>query len=176
MLWTNVDTPIGPLLATADAAGCVTGTWFDREAAPDWRRDDAAFATLRRQLGAYFAGRLDAFDVPLALAGTPWQRSVWSALQAIPYGHTLTYGELAARLGRPAAARAVGAANGRNPVSVVVPCHRLVGASGGLTGYLGGLERKRWLIAHEWRFATAAPAAQPSDARPNAAATGAVSK
>ena len=151
----QIDTPIGPLLAAGDDRGCLTGAWFDRSPAPGWRRDDAAFAALREQLDGYFAGDRQAFDVPLALAGTPWQHEVWDALRAIPFGSTLTYGELAARLGRPAAARAVGAANGRNPVSVIVPCHRLVGAGGGLTGYLGGVERKGWLIAHERRAAEA---------------------
>lgn len=152
MLCSRIDTPIGPLLAAGDR-GRLTGMWFDRAPGPGWRRDDAAFAALRDQLDAYFAGDARAFDVPLELAGTPWQREVWDALRAIPFGATMTYGELAARLGRPAAARAVGAANGRNPVSVIVPCHRLVGASGKLTGYLGGLERKEWLIAHERRIA-----------------------
>ena len=153
MRYTRMDTPIGPLLATADEAGRLTGLWFDRAAAPGWTRDEPAFAALRDQLDAYFAGEGRAFDVPMALSGTPWQRSVWAALREIPLGRTLTYGELAARLGRPGSARAVGAANGRNPVSIVVPCHRLVGASGGLRGYLGGLERKGWLIAHERRVA-----------------------
>ncbi len=161
MIHTLIDTPLDPLLAVGDDAGRLTGLWFDRSPAPESRRDDRAFATLREQVDAYFAGDLTAFDVPLLVAGTPWQRQVWQALQAVPYGQTMSYGELAARLGRPSAARAVGAANGRNPVSVIVPCHRLIGASGALTGYLGGLERKRWLIDHE---------------RSSAALTGAVSK
>lgn len=166
MLHTRIDTPIGALLAVGDDAGRLTGTWFDRAPVPGSRRDDGAFAALRDQFEAYFAGDLTMFDVPMALAGTTWQRSVWDALQTIPYGLTLTYGQVAARLGRPSAARAVGAANGRNPVSVIVPCHRLVGSTGKLTGYLGGLERKRWLIDHERRVA----------ARSSAALSGAVSK
>ena len=175
MRYTHMDTPIGPMLGTADDAGRLTGLWFDRVDAPGWTRDDAAFAALRDQLDAYFAGRGRAFDVPVAASGTPWQCSVWAALREIPYGQTLTYGDLAARLGRPGAARAVGAANGRNAMSIVVPCHRLVGASGGLTGYLGGLERKAWLIAHERRVAAGSAQVGP-DARAAAALSGAVSK
>jgi methylated-DNA-[protein]-cysteine S-methyltransferase len=104
---------------------------------------------VRRQLDEYFDGRRTVFTVPLRLVGTPFQVAVWEALLQVPYGATTTYGDLAARLGRPTASRAVGAANGRNPVSVIVPCHRLVGADGGLTGYGWGVERKAWLLAHE---------------------------
>ncbi|GEJ56290.1 methylated-DNA--[protein]-cysteine S-methyltransferase [Anaeromyxobacter diazotrophicus] len=102
-----------------------------------------------RQLAAWFAGERTAFDLPLAPRGTPFQRRVWEALREIPYGETRSYGQIAARLGAPAAVRAVGAANGRNPLSIVVPCHRVIGASGALTGYAGGLERKKWLLGHE---------------------------
>jgi methylated-DNA-[protein]-cysteine S-methyltransferase len=154
MRFTQIDTPIGPLLAAADN-GALSGLWFERSPAPGWTRDDAAFDALRAQLDAYFAGSLRQFDLPLAALGTPWQREVWDALMRIPYGTTVSYGALAAQLGRPAAARAVGAANGRNPLSVVVPCHRLIGASGALTGYAGGLPRKDWLLRHERRGATA---------------------
>jgi methylated-DNA-[protein]-cysteine S-methyltransferase len=147
--FTVVDTQIGPLLATADAAGALSGLWFDRAPREDWYRDDDALATVRDQLDAYFAGDLREFDLPLAPAGTAWQRAVWDALSEVPYGTTLSYGELAARLGRPSASRAVGAANGRNPISVIVPCHRLIGSTGALTGYAGGLERKAWLLQHE---------------------------
>jgi methylated-DNA-[protein]-cysteine S-methyltransferase len=146
---TVVHTPIGPLLATAADAGALSGLWFDRAPADGSRRDDDAFAGLREQLDAYFAGDLREFDLPLAPAGTAWQRAVWDALADVPYGTTLSYGELAARLGRPSACRAVGAANGRNPISVIVPCHRLIGSNGALTGYAGGLERKAWLLQHE---------------------------
>jgi methylated-DNA-[protein]-cysteine S-methyltransferase len=148
--YTVVDTPIGPLLATGDD-DAITGLWFDREPAPRWQRDDdgGAFGVLHDQLDAYFAGELREFDLPLAPAGTPWQRAVWDALKEVPYGTTMSYGELAARLGRPTASRAVGAANGRNPISVIVPCHRLIGSNGALTGYAGGLERKAWLLQHE---------------------------
>jgi methylated-DNA-[protein]-cysteine S-methyltransferase len=150
VLYTVADSPIGPLLATAaDDGDAITGLWFDRPPAPGWRRDDDALGALRNQLDAYFAGTLQRFDLPLAAPGTPWQRAVWDALMDVPYGETMSYGELAARLGKPTACRAVGAANGRNPISVIVPCHRLIGSDGTLTGYGGGLERKRWLLDHE---------------------------
>ncbi|HEV3000767.1 MAG TPA: methylated-DNA--[protein]-cysteine S-methyltransferase [Solirubrobacteraceae bacterium] len=149
----RVETPIGEMVATWDGRGALTGLWFgaryagggggDRGPATG---DDAA---LRRQLGEYFAGERRAFDLPLAPAGTPWQRAVWAALLEVPYGETVTYAELAARAGRPGAARAAGAANGRNPISVVVPCHRVIGTSGSLTGYGGGLDAKGWLLALE---------------------------
>jgi methylated-DNA-[protein]-cysteine S-methyltransferase len=147
--YSAVDTPIGPLLATAGESGAVSGLWFDRAPGEGWRQDDVALAGLTEQLDAYFAGSLRRFDLPLAPVGTTWQRRVWDALTEIPYGETVSYAELAARIGRPSACRAVGAANGRNPISVIVPCHRVVGTSGALTGYGGGLERKAWLLDHE---------------------------
>ena len=147
--YTVLDSPIGPLLATADDAGAVSGLWFDRAPAEGWQRDDDALAGLGDQLDAYFAGTLTRFDLPLAPVGTEWQRRVWDALTDIPYGETVSYAELAARIGRPSACRAVGAANALNPISVIVPCHRVVGTSGSLTGYGGGLERKAWLLDHE---------------------------
>jgi methylated-DNA-[protein]-cysteine S-methyltransferase len=116
-----------------------------------WKRDDAALSEARAQLQAYFAGELRGFELPLAAEGTPFQQRVWRALCDIPYGETISYGELARRIGQPAAARAVGLANGQNPIAIVVPCHRVIGANGSLTGYGGGLERKRWLLAHESR-------------------------
>ena len=144
------DSPVGPLALSGDR-DALTGLRFaDRVSAPDDSlHDDARFAEERRQLGEYFAGTRTAFDFPLKLEGNAFERRVWEALQAIPYGTTTTYGELAARLGAPEAARAVGAANGRNPIAIVVPCHRVIGARGKLTGYGGGLERKRALLAHE---------------------------
>jgi len=108
--------------------------------------DDAA-----AQLGAYFAGRLTRFDLPLATDGTAFQRIVWAVLREVPYGETVSYGELAVLVGRPGAARAVGSANARNPIALIVPCHRVIGAGGTLTGYAYGIERKRWLIDHEAR-------------------------
>jgi methylated-DNA-[protein]-cysteine S-methyltransferase len=147
--FTVIPSPIGQLLLTSDGAsltGLYVGTSVLRE---DWRRDDDGFAAARTQLAAYFAGRLTAFDLPLAPAGTAFQQRVWSALRAVPYGSVVTYGQLADRLGNPTAARAVGLANARNPISIVVPCHRVIGANGKLVGYGGGLDRKRQLLALE---------------------------
>jgi methylated-DNA-[protein]-cysteine S-methyltransferase len=124
---------------------------------PSRSEDPAAFASVVRQLDEYFAGARTAFDLPLAPRGTPFQRRVWEELARIPFGATVTYGELAARVGHPGAARAVGAAVARNPISIVVPCHRVVGADGTLTGYAGGVARKAYLLAHEVASA-AAPA------------------
>jgi methylated-DNA-[protein]-cysteine S-methyltransferase len=115
----------------------------------EWRRDDSSLRTIRDQLCAYFAGELCEFDLPIRMAGTPFQRLVWQGLRTIPYGVTISYAELARRVGHPGAARAVGAANGRNPIGIVVPCHRVIGADGTLTGYGGGLDRKQWLLEHE---------------------------
>jgi methylated-DNA-[protein]-cysteine S-methyltransferase len=112
-------------------------------------RDDVLLGSAREQLRAYFAGELVRFDLPLAFEGTAFQRRVWEQLRAIPFGTTISYAELARRLSQPAAVRAVGGANARNPISIVVPCHRVIGADGTLTGYGGGLERKRWLLEHE---------------------------
>lgn len=109
------------------------------------------FERAAAQLTEYFAGQRRVFDLPLSCHGTPFQRSVWSALLEIPYGETVTYGELAQQLGKPAASRAVGLANGKNPISIIVPCHRVIGSTGSLTGYGGGLERKRYLLDFERR-------------------------
>jgi methylated-DNA-[protein]-cysteine S-methyltransferase len=118
------------------------------------KRDATSASAATKQLREFFAGTRARFDLPLAPIGTPWQRAVWDALLEIPCGETLTYGEIAARLGRPSAARAVGASVGRNPISLVIPCHRVVGANGALTGYAGGIERKRWLLELEARVAS----------------------
>lgn len=147
------DSPLGAL-TLVDEDGRLAGLYLpDQRHRPEpdrlGPRDDAVQPRLREQLDAYFTGRLQAFDVELAPGGTPFQAQVWAALRAVPYGSTVTYGELAAAVGRPAAVRAVGAANGRNPVCIVVPCHRVVGAGGALTGYSGGLDRKRALLALE---------------------------
>jgi methylated-DNA-[protein]-cysteine S-methyltransferase len=117
----------------------------------DWRRadDDPVLVEARRQLDEYFARERTAFDLTLAPVGTPFQQQVWAGLRAIPYGRTLSYGELAGRIGNPGASRAVGLANGRNPIAVIVPCHRVIGADGSLTGFGGGLDRKRALLALE---------------------------
>jgi len=115
----------------------------------DWRRDEDQFRTVRQQLTAYFAGELQTFDLDLAPHGTAFQLRVWQALAEIPYGTTISYRQLAERVGNPNASRAVGLANGRNPISIVVPCHRVIGAKGALVGYGAGVERKRWLLAME---------------------------
>ncbi len=146
---TTVDSPIGALLLVG-SDDALEGLFMEpHHAVADATEDAAAFRATVTQLAAWFAGERRDFDVPLAPRGTPFQRGVWSALREIPYGTTAGYGELAARLGNPGASRAVGLANGRNPISIVVPCHRVIGANGSLTGYGGGLERKRWLLAHE---------------------------
>ena len=152
---TVVDSPIGPLLLIADDGQLIRLAMLDDAEVADSPdvgvRDDAALAEARAQLAAYFAGERQEFDLPLRLAGTDFQRRVWAALREIPYGSTLSYGALAARVGTPGGSRAVGLANGRNPVAVIVPCHRVIAADGALGGYGGGLERKRTLLELEQR-------------------------
>ncbi len=155
--YTVVDSPVGPLTLVA-TDGVLSGLYMDRQRhRPDERTfgepDAAPFADAAAQLEEYFAGRRTEFDLPLAPAGTPFQHSVWAELRRIPFGETVTYRELAERIGRPTAARAVGLANGRNPICIIVPCHRVVGADGSLTGYAGGLDRKRHLLTLERRVA-----------------------
>jgi methylated-DNA-[protein]-cysteine S-methyltransferase len=150
---TTMRSPIGPLTLTA-SRGALTGVHMhEQRHAPKLpagcRRDDAGMRDFVEQLHSYFAGRLSDFEMPIALAGTDFQRRVWGALREIPYAETISYGELARWVGNPKASRAVGLANGRNPVAIVVPCHRVIGADGSLTGYGGGLERKVWLLEHE---------------------------
>jgi methylated-DNA-[protein]-cysteine S-methyltransferase len=128
---------------------------------PEWRRDDAALRFAREQLDAYFEGDLQTFDLPLDMAGTPFQKQVWQGLLTIAYGTTISYAELASRIGRPGASRAVGAANGRNPIGIIVPCHRVIAANGTLGGYGGGLDRKEWLISHEAARAERSDRANP---------------
>lgn len=149
-VWTLVEpTPVDTLVLTAHD-GAITGLHFGRDGLaldPAARADDEpVLVRAREQLGSYFAGDRHEFDLPLAPAGTPFQLQVWAALREIPYGTTISYGELARRVGDPRAARAVGLANGRNPIAIIVPCHRVVGTSGALTGFGGGLARKRTLI------------------------------
>ena len=152
-----VETPLGPVTVVGQE-GRLAGLFLheQRHLPPADRlgdRDDATLPALQEQLLAYLAGRLQSFDVALAPSGTPFQAEVWAALRRVPYGATTTYGALAAAVGRPSAVRAVGAANGRNPYCLVVPCHRVVGADGSLTGYAGGLDRKRFLLDLERRGA-----------------------
>lgn len=153
MRYTTIDSPLGALLVARDDEGITTlllPTGRHRaEPEPEWVRDDDAFADIRGQLGEYFAGERTEFDLPLHMIGTPFQRRVWAALLEIPCGETRSYGELAETLHAPGSARAVGLANGQNPLSIVVPCHRVIGANGSLTGYGGGLPAKRWLLDHE---------------------------
>ena len=145
-----IESPLGVLTAVVDHDALV-GLYQDGQKHPPsgaalGPRDDDALPALRAQLDAYFRGAQVDFDLPLAPQGTEFQQQVWTALRAIPYGSTCSYAALAVAVGRPSAARAVGAANGRNPIGIVVPCHRVVGASGTLTGYAGGLENKRFLL------------------------------
>ncbi|GAA2556613.1 methylated-DNA--[protein]-cysteine S-methyltransferase [Streptomyces fimbriatus] len=147
------DSPYGPLTLVADD-GVLCGLYMadQRHRPPEETfgdRDDTPFAEAEEQLAAYFAGELKEFTLELRLHGTPFQRSVWDQLTRIPYGETRSYGRLADVLGNPKASRAVGLANGRNPVSIIIPCHRVVGSTGGLTGYGGGLERKQRLLDFE---------------------------
>jgi methylated-DNA-[protein]-cysteine S-methyltransferase len=153
MIYTTFECPLGELCAVSDGHR-LHGLYMQNgrtavSIGADWQRDDEAFGELREQLSDYWAGRRTSFDLPLELGGSPFQRRVWRALQDIPYGDTISYGELARRIGVPSAARAVGVANGHNPICVIVPCHRVIGADGGLTGFGGGLERKRLLLEHE---------------------------
>ena len=154
---TIADSPIGPLtLVSTD--GILSGLYMDRQryrppAETFGEPDDAPFGQVMDQLAEYFAGKRSEFSVPVSLSGTEYQRTVWTALQDIRYGETVSYGELAERIGRPAASRAVGLANGKNPISIIVPCHRVVGSTGDLTGYGGGLDRKQYLLDFEQRTA-----------------------
>lgn len=153
--YTRMASPVGELLLTTDGTG-LSGLYMPVHGTPpargaDWRRDDAALAEAVKQLAQYFAGTRRTFELPLAPRGTPFQRKVWDALCTIPYGTTISYGELAARIGNRNAARAVGLANGRNPIGIVVPCHRVIGADGSLTGYGGGLDNKSILLDLEAR-------------------------
>lgn len=148
-----VDSPVGPLTLAGVGTALMHLRMADQTHEPDrssWlAADDKAFPEAVEQLAAYFAGELTEFDVQLELIGTEFQRKVWKALLTIPYGETRSYGEIAEQIGSLGASRAVGLANGRNPIGIIVPCHRVIGSSGGLTGYGGGIERKRALLALE---------------------------
>jgi methylated-DNA-[protein]-cysteine S-methyltransferase len=144
------ESPVGPVVAVEEDGALVR---FGVDRAPDpaavGQRDDDVLPALREQLEGYWRGELRDFDVPLAPRGTPFQQRVWAALRTIPYGQTRSYAEVAGQIGQPTAVRAVGAANGRNPIWLVVPCHRVIGSTGALTGYAGGLDVKRYLLDHE---------------------------
>jgi len=172
MCWTRLACPIGQLLLVGDGAGLsrvafVHGT-KRCEPDPAWRQDASRFTQPIEQLRAWFAGELRHFRLPLAVAGTDFQRTVWQALSLVPFGETITYRELAQRIGRPGASRAVGAANGANPLPIIVPCHRVIGTDGTLTGFAGGVPTKRWLLEHEARHAgpTGRRSSLPSDQLP----------
>ncbi|MCX4820332.1 methylated-DNA--[protein]-cysteine S-methyltransferase [Streptomyces sp. NBC_01142] len=150
---TVVDSPYGPLTLVA-TGGVLSGLYMVQQRHRPAEEtfgvpDPAPFGETIRQLDAYFAGELTEFDLPMRLDGTSFQQGVWGLLRQIPYGETRTYGELAAALGSPAASRAVGLANGKNPIGIIVPCHRVIGSTGSLIGYGGGLDRKQRLLAHE---------------------------
>lgn len=157
----DVPTPIGRLRLFADAGGALVHVDLPGSRRPHpldgARRDPGPLAAARAQFAAYFDGELRAFDLPMKPVGTSFQQAVWAALCDIGYGITESYADLAGRIGRPRAVRAVGAANGANPLAIVVPCHRVIGADGSLTGYGGGLDAKRWLLAHEQRHAGPPP-------------------
>ena len=174
----HVDSPLGGITLAATEHG-LAGLWFDgQQHAPDMRgwRPDSAQTTLQQaaaQLTAYFAGARVDFELPLDLShGTPFQQAVWQALRAIPHGGTTSYGAIGVALGNPAAVRAVGAAVGRNPLSVIVPCHRVIGMRGALTGYAGGLHRKTALLTLEGALPSAPGRSSPERNRPRAAAQG----
>jgi methylated-DNA-[protein]-cysteine S-methyltransferase len=155
-LHTRVDSPMGELTLVATSEGLLTGLYMteQRHRPPEetfGEPDPKPFGAAIEQLREYFAGERTDFDLPLELRGTLFQLAVWAELRKIAYGETVSYGELAVRLGNPGASRAVGLANGKNPIGVIVPCHRVVGSTGGLTGYGGGLDRKRQLLAFERR-------------------------
>jgi methylated-DNA-[protein]-cysteine S-methyltransferase len=160
--------PIGKLLLTSDGSALtglhMTGLAQDSAPVPEepWKQDDRAFVTACDQLQAYFEGEAVSFELPLQLAGTPFQRRVWQELCKIPFGRAISYAELARRVGNPQASRAVGGANGKNPIAVIVPCHRVIAADGGLGGYGGGLNRKRWLLEHEATVLTRHPQWRPA--------------
>ena len=148
----TVDSPVGLLTLAGRDGRLMHLRMVDQTYEPShdgWQRDDVAFPDAVEQLESYFAGERFEFDIEMELVGTPFQRNVWAALLTIPYGDTRSYGEIAAQIGSPGAFRAVGLANGHNPIGIIVPCHRVIGSNGSLTGYGGGLDRKRALLALE---------------------------
>lgn len=160
MRYRTVDSPVGKLTLAGTEDRLRHLRMVDQTYEPDragWEPADTAFAAAVDQLEEYFAGQRTEFELELELAGTPFQRRVWSALMTIPYGQTRSYGEIAMQLDAPGASRAVGLANGRNPIAIIVPCHRVIGANGKLTGYGGGLSRKRALLDLETAKASTTP-------------------
>jgi methylated-DNA-[protein]-cysteine S-methyltransferase len=155
--YTSIDSPIGPLLAARDGTALVAIRFHPAEPCSDWLRDDNAFDDVRHALDDYFEGSLVRFALPLDPRGTEFQKRVWRALLDVPFGETTTYGDLARGLGKPAAVRAIGAANGANPIPIIIPCHRVIGSDGSLVGFGGGLPVKRWLLDHEARTTGSRP-------------------
>jgi methylated-DNA-[protein]-cysteine S-methyltransferase len=155
VFYTKIESPVGPLLLAGDARGLhlVSFEKSKRAESPqkDWKQDRTPFGEVIRQLHAYFRGELKSFDLPLTLEGTEFQLCVWRTLRTIPYGETISYGQLAQRIGNPKAVRAVGLANGCNPIPIIIPCHRVIGSKGSLTGFGGGLANKKRLLALESR-------------------------
>jgi methylated-DNA-[protein]-cysteine S-methyltransferase len=153
LAYTYVNSPIGSLLLAGDGfhLHLISFPEGSRTRKPDtsWRRDDAIFGSVSEELNAYFAGEIQEFTVPLQLTGTTFQKTVWQALLTIPFGETLSYGALAKKIGFSSSSRAVGAANGANPIPIIIPCHRVIGANGSLTGFGGGIDTKRYLLQHE---------------------------
>ena len=153
VFYITFESPVGTLLLAGDADALrLVSFESSKHAAPphaDWTQDRAPFAEVIRQLQAYFCGELKGFNLPLALEGTEFQLRVWNALRAIPYGETISYAQLAERLGNPKAVRAVGLANGSNPIPIIIPCHRVIGSDGSLTGFGGGLSTKKMLLELE---------------------------
>ncbi len=153
MLYCLYQSPIGPLLLVGDGEQIHQIVFPDgtqpSQPEPDWQADPAPFKPLINELEAYFDGTLKRFSVPLCPQGTQFQQSVWAALQGIDYGETRSYRDIATQIGKPSASRAVGAANGANPIPIVIPCHRVIGTNGTLTGFAGGLYAKHWLLTHE---------------------------
>ena len=153
IFYTTLESPVGALFLTSNGEAITELFMEKHKGGPkpicDWRRDDGLFREAADQLRAYFVGELTVFDLPLATDGAPFQQRVWTELRKIPYGSTISYGELARRIGRPDAPRAVGAANGSNPISIIIPCHRVIGSDSKLTGYGGGIERKKFLLEFE---------------------------
>lgn len=153
--YAHMESPVGALLLARDDTGLRVISFPSghkaRAPEPGWQKTDIAdFDDTTSQLTAYFDGETTEFDLPLKPEGTPFQMAVWKALQDIPYGETISYGELAKRIGKPSASRAVGAANGANPLPIVIPCHRVIGADNSLTGFGGGVDIKEFLLEHEW--------------------------
>jgi methylated-DNA-[protein]-cysteine S-methyltransferase len=162
--------PIGDLLLTSNGEA-LTGVHMephknDVALTNGWRKDDALLAKARGQLRSYFGGEQIEFDLPLSAEGTEFQKRVWAELRRIPYGTTISYGELARRIGQPAAVRAVGRANGQNPIAIIIPCHRVIGADGSLTGFGGGIDRKRALLDLEAQILNRAADVRNAEARP----------